>query len=131
MNLLKKENWWVWLILTLYSQGVSTIVLGAMTGVFTKKAWYANWKNWVIGLVCLIFPALIMAYIFLIQITCQTAAKLDVPGKEVYLSPYIWILCIIIPIFGWMLMFIMLIYLEIYTIVMLYRGAGEKYILKN
>ena len=128
MDLLKKENWWVWLIITILSNEVAVIILAALLKVFRKDAWYAKWQNWLIGALCLIFPVFIMFAIFMIQITCESAAKLDVPGKEIYLSPYIWIIGIIIPVIGWVLLGVLSLYLTIYTIVMLYRGAGEKYI---
>lgn len=66
--------------------------------------------------------------IFYIQILCQTSAKLEVPGHEFYLSPYIWILCLIIPFVGWVFLPVMLIYLNIANIIMLYRGKGEKFL---
>jgi len=128
MKLLKKENWWLWLLLTLFSGGSSVIVLGALLDCYDDKAWYANYKYWLIGFICFIFPVTIMISVFQIQMLCLTAAKLDIPGKEVYLSPYIWLLCIIIPIIGWILLIVMLLYLEIWTIVSLYKGNAEKYI---
>ena len=127
MKILKQENWWVWLLLLIFSSGASTLVLGALLDVFDKNAWYTKWYYWVIALICFIFPAFIMLYIFLIQILCLTACKLKVPGKEIYLTPYTWILCLIIPIIGWILLLVMLLYLQIWTIVMLYRGAGEDF----
>ena len=128
MKILKQENWWIWLILLIFSQGSSPFVLGALLDVYDKNAWYAKWYYWVIGLVCLIFPAIIMVYVFMIQIICQTAAKLNVPGKEIYLTPYTWILCLIVPVIGWILLIVMFIYLQIWTLVMLYRGEGNKYV---
>lgn len=128
MELLKKENWWIWFLLALFSGGSSTIVLGALLDCFNKKAWYANYKNWLIGFICLFFPFAIMVAVFNIQFLCLVAAKLEVPGKEVYLSPYIWILCIIIPIIGWIAFMVMILYLEIWILVSLYRGNGEVYI---
>lgn len=128
MNLLEKKYGWFWLLLTLTTGGASTIALAALTNAFDEKAWYMNWKYWVIALLCLIYPFAIMFGIFNIQMACEVAAKLDVPGKEIYLSPYVWILCIIIPIIGWIMLIVMLLYIEIWTIVSLYRGNGEKYI---
>ena len=90
MELLKKENWWIWLLLMIFGNGSATIVLAALLGLLKKDSWYANWKNWVIGLVTFIFPAIIMMYILMIQTTCQVAAKLGIKGYEYYLSPYIW-----------------------------------------
>ena len=37
----------------------------------------------------------------------ETAKKLNVPGDEIYMTPYSWILCIIIPIIGWILLLVM------------------------
>ena len=128
MNILKRENWWKWLLLTLLSNGTSTLVLGALLGVFDKNAWYAKWHYWVIGLVLFVFPAVIMYIVFNIEILCKTCAKLNVPGKEYYLSPYLWIAAIIVPFIGWIAMIGALVYLEIYTLVALYQGNGEKYI---
>lgn len=128
MKILKRENWWIWLLLMLFSQGSSSLVLGALLDVYNKDAWYAKWQYWVIGAVCFVFPAAIMLSVFMIQILCQTAAKLEIPGKEIYLSPYMWILGVIIPFIGWFLVAAGIIYLEIYTLIALYRGNAEKYI---
>lgn len=127
MNLLKKENWWIWLLLFLFSEGTSTIVLGAMLDVFDKKAWYAKWYIWLIGVI-LILPISFMIVIFNIQISCLVAAKLDVKGQEYYLSPYVWIILLIIPILGWIVFVGLILYLTIATLVKLHNGNGEKYI---
>lgn len=128
MDILKKENWWIWLLVELFSGGSGIIALAALLDCFDKDAWYANWKNWVIGAVCFIFPVFIMIIVFVIQMLCQVAARLDVPGKEIYLSPYIWILALIVPIFGWIFFYVTVLYLRIWNLVMLYKGSGEKYI---
>lgn len=128
MKILKKENWWVWLLLFLFSGGSSTIVLGALLDVFDKNAWYAKWYYWVIGLLCFIFPFSIMMAVFNITIASKAAAKLEVPGSEIYLSPYIWILCLIVPFIGWALFIVMLLYINVWPIVMLSKGNGEKHI---
>jgi len=39
MNILKKENWWIWLLLLLFSNGTSPLVLGALLNVYNKDAW--------------------------------------------------------------------------------------------
>lgn len=80
----------------------------------------------VLSLLSLILIVLIL--VFTIQILCKTSAKLNVQGKEIYLSPYIWLLCIIIPIIGWIVFIVLVLYLEIFNIVMLYKGEGEKFI---
>ena len=152
MKILKRENWWFWLFLQIVSQGSSLFVMGALLDVYDRKAWYAKWKNWFIPsviwfIICvlmfifgkininlfqiistIILPAMIMYFILDIQVMCQIAAKLNVPGKELYLSSYIWLICIIIPIIGWIMLAVMFIYLEVWPLVMLYYGEGEKYI---
>ena len=61
----------------------------------------------------------------------QVALKLNVPGKELYATPYTWIICVIVPVIGWILLIVMFIYLLVWTVVMLYKGEGEKYIENN
>lgn len=128
MNILKRDNWWIWLLLLFFSGGTSILVLGALLDVYDKEAWYAKWQYWVIGLILFIFPVFIMLTIFEIEILCKVAARLSVDGKEIYLSPYIWIILFIIPIFGLILLLVMFIYLNIMYIIELKRGSGEKYI---
>ena len=69
-----------------------------------------------------------MLSIFELTILCKTCAKLNVPGKEYYLSPYLWILAIIIPFIGWFAITIAIIYLTIASLVTLYNGNAEQYI---
>lgn len=128
MKILKKENWWIWLLLFFFSGGCSNTVLGALLDVFKNDAWYAKPRNWLLGLICFIFPLFIMIGIFIIQIMCMTNAKLSTPGKELYLSPYIWLACLIVPVIGWILFMVMFIYLSIWPMVMIHRGNAEKYI---
>lgn len=128
MDLLKRENWWIWLIIYLFGQGIGIFVLAALLNVYNKDAWYAKWPYWLAGALCCIFPAFIMLSIFCIQLTVQTAKKLEVPGQEIYGAVYIWILCLIVPILGWIALGVMQLYLNIYILVSLYRGNGEKYI---
>src|SRR5574344_532783 len=45
MKILKKENWWIWLLLFIFSSGTSTLVLGALLDVFDKEAWYIRWTK--------------------------------------------------------------------------------------
>ncbi len=128
MYILKRENWWIWLLLLLFSGGTSTIVLGALLNVYDKNAWYTNWFTWVIGLI-LIIPFPTMITVLNIDIISKTAYKLDVKGKEYYLSPYIWLILVIIPILGWICFIALLLYLNIAILVKLYKGNGEKYII--
>ena len=70
MKILKKENWWIWLLLTLFSSGSSTLVLGALLDVYRKNAWYRKWYYWVLG-IPFIFPLLIIVSIFYLEIMCD------------------------------------------------------------
>lgn len=128
MGLLKKENWFVCLLLNVITEGLFMLIPAYYLGCMKKDAWYRKWQYWFFGGVCLIFPAIIMFFIFLIQMTISVAEKLEVPGKEVYASPYVWILCIIIPVIGWALFLVLWIYIEVWPVVKLYQGAGEKYV---
>lgn len=128
MKILKQENWWIWLLLLFFSEGTSLFVLGALLDVYDKNAWYAKWQYWVIGILLFLMPAFIMFTVFTLEILCKVAGKLAVPGSEFYLSPYIWILLLIIPIFGWILFIVWVLYLQIMIIIRLYKGAAEQYI---
>lgn len=128
MNILKKENWWIWLLLLLFSGCSSPIVLGALLDVYDKKSWYSKWHYWILGIIFFLIPFFIMLIIFNIQILSLTAKKLDVKGKELYLSPYIWVLAAIIPIIGWIYIILLPLYLNIMVIINLKKGKGEKYI---
>ena len=103
-------------------------ILASYLDLYDKDAWYANKWYWIFGGLCLIFPAFIMLIVFAIQINCKVAKALDVPGSNLYYSPYIWILLMIIPVVGWVLFIVMGIYISIWPIVSLYKGYGEKYI---
>ncbi len=128
MGLLKKENWLVCLILSILSQGIFTFILAYFMKVYDKNAWYTKWQYWVFGTLCLIFPVFVMMLVFTVQITVKVASNLEVTGKSIYDNPYVWILCLIVPIVGWIMLLVMILYLELFTIVALYKGNGEKYI---
>ncbi len=130
MSFLKKENWPISLILTICLQNFYSFVLAYALKLYDKNAWYYKWYYWFLGTICLVFPSLIMLLVFSIQIMVLVADKLNVPGREIYAIPYTWILCIIIPVVGWVLLIVMIIYLLVWPVVMLYRGEGEKYIEK-
>ena len=125
MHLLKRENYWIWVLLLFFSSGSHNLVLGALLDVYDKKAWYAKPKNWILGFVCFIIPFFIMIMVFYIEILCKVNAKLKTPGSEIYLSPYIWLLYLVVPILGWIIFLVQLVYLSIWPIVMLHRGNGE------
>lgn len=127
MVFLKKENWVLSLIMTILTEGLFSIVLGYFLKVYHKGAWYTKWQYWVISVLFMFFPVFIVLTIFIIQTSCQVAAKLKVPGSEIYTSPYAWILCLVVPIIGWVLLFVMLVYVNIWPIIMIYRGEGDIY----
>lgn len=127
MKILKKQNWWIWLLLLFFSEGSSTLVLGALLDTYKKDAWYTKWYYWVIGLI-FVFPFCIMVAVLSIQILSLTAAKLNVSGKELYLSPFVWMILLIVPILGWVLFIVLYLYLEIDILIKLKNGEGEKYI---
>ena len=72
MKLLKRENWWAWLLLFFGSQGTSVFMLGALLDVYDKKYWYSKWYYWVIGTL-FFFPLIIMLIVFYIQILSKIA----------------------------------------------------------
>ena len=67
-------------------------------------------------------------YLTVSTINRYLKAKLDVKGHEYYLSPYVWIILLIIPVVGWIAFVALLLYLNIAILVNLYKGHGEKYI---
>lgn len=128
MNLLKKENWWMWLLLFVITGGSAFIFLGYLLGCFDKKAWYNKPKNWIMGLVILVLPFIVMMSIFTIEMTCKAAKKLDVSNSEIYLSPVILLLMLCIPIIGWVIFIATIIYLVVSILIKLKNGEAEKYI---
>ena len=128
MNLLKRENWWMWLISLIFTSGGSYLFLAYELGCYNKNAWYAKSKNWIIGALFLLIPFVFMGGIFLLEMTCKSAAKLGVKGSEIYLSPVIWLVMLCIPIIGWIAFLAMALYVLIFPLLELRNGAAEKYI---
>lgn len=127
MSLLKKENWIINTLLVILSCGAFTPVLGYLMGLFKKDAWYAKFKNWLLGIVLFIIPAFIMLIVFTIQMSAKIAASLNVKGSEIYNTPYTWIGLFIIPIVGWVLFIVMYIYLQVFILIKLKDGECEKF----
>ncbi len=128
MDLLKQKNWWIWLFILLLGNSFFGIILASMLDLYQEDAWYKKWYVWVLGVCLCFFPFIIMLTVFSVQSLSMVAKKLSVPGEEIYMSPYTWILCLIVPILGWTLLFIMVLYLNIWCLISLYRGNGEKFI---
>ena len=125
--LLRKNFLWV-LILNVLTLGFFTFYIGKKLKVYDKNAWYMKWYYWVLSFVFGIIPGLIMFLIFYIEVGNLVSEKLFVPLSEVYALPYSWLLCVIIPVIGWALFFVMIFYTHFWYILYLKRGYGEKYI---
>ncbi len=128
MTLLKRKFWWFWLLLNIITGSISNLFLGALLNVYEKGAWYTKWYYWVLGVIFGLFPALIMLIVLIIDVTIKIAEKLEVPGSEFYALPYPWIVSFIIPIVGWAVFVVMLVYINLWYAVKLLQGKGEKYI---
>ncbi len=128
MSLLKRENWFVNLLLLLMTQGFYGFALAHFLKQYKKDAWYHDYRYWVAAVLCFFFPVLLLGIIFMVQMLSSVAVKLNVPGKEIYGYPYAWILCLIVPIVGWTLLIVMWIYILVWTSVSLAHGEGEAYI---
>lgn len=119
MSILKKENWFIDLILMITTGGLFSFALAYSLDLYDKKAWYSNYKYWLFGFLCLIFPAMIMFLVFYVQMLVKVNVKLNTPGIELYSIPYFWIICLIIPLVGWVCMLSMLVYLIIWPSIMI------------
>ena len=128
MSIIKQKNWIISLIFMLTVPHIYILLLAYMLDLFDEKAWYFKWQYWFFGTVCLVFPAVIMFVIFEVQMLVKVAQKLNVPGGEIYNTPYSWIICIIVPVIGWILLSVMYIYLCIWTAIMIKNGESEKYV---
>ena len=126
--LLKKNYWWFWLILNIITGGISTLFLGKLLKVYEKDAWYTKWYYWALGIICLLYPAMVMLFVLIVYVTVKVCVKLEVPGTNLYALPYPWLLGIIIPFVGWAFFVLLLVYVNIAYAIRLLQGKGEKYI---
>lgn len=126
MSLLKSKNWFASLIITLCTGSLFSFLLAYMLKLYDKNAWYCKWQYWVFGALCLIFPVFIMLIVFNMQMLAKVSSKLEVPGEEIYNNPYFWIVCLIVPVIGWIICISFYIYLIFWIVVMLKKGKGEK-----
>ena len=124
--MLKKNKAIIWLLLSILTVNISVLFLGKLLNVYKKDAWYTKWYYWVLGLFFGIVPAIIMFFIFVLQTNIKVCEKLDVPGSNIYKYPYVWIGCIIVPVLGWTLFLVLVIYLYIMYIIRLFQGKGER-----
>ena len=128
MSLLKRENWFVYCIVTFFTSGLYTLALAYDLGLYEKGAWYTKWYNWVLGVLFFIYPAVLMFLILQIKLQIEVCKRLNVKGSSIYGYPYAWILCLIVPILGWAIFFFFLLHITYYPAVMIYKGEGEKLI---
>ena len=124
---LKRNKAIIWLLLSIITCNISVLFLGKKLKVYDKNAWYTRWYYWVLGIFFGIFPAIVMLFIFIVQTNIKVCGKLDVPGYELYRYPYVWIGCLIVPILGWTIFLVLLIYLYVMYLIRLFQGKGEKY----
>ena len=129
-EMLRRDKWWFWFILLIFGGSAVLALIYALVieNVLDKDAWYAKWYYWLIGVLCCFLPAIIMFVVFQFQLLTKVCEKLEVPGSEIYTSPYTWMLCLIVPVLGWILLGVMILYLEIFSIAAIYQGKGEKFI---
>ena len=128
MDFLKKNNWWLCLLINIITCGLFYIILAKFMNLYDKDAWYMNKWYWILGGLCLVFPIIIMLFIFSIQMTAKVAANLEVSGSKIYNIPYTWIIFVIIPVVGWTLFIVMWLYIIILPNIKLAKGYGEKFI---
>lgn len=131
MSLLKKENWFIYCIVTFFTSGIYTLALAHDLGLYEKGAWYTKWYYWVIGALFLIYPAIVMFLVLQIKMQIEVCKRLNVKGSSIYGYPYAWILCLIVPILGWSIFLVMLLHITYYPAVMIYKGEGEKLLKKE
>ena len=127
--MLKRRYAIIWFLLSIITLNISVLFLGKKLKLYKEDGWYTKWYYWVLGTVFGIIPAIVMLYILVIQINVKVCIKFNVAGKEIYGLPYVWIGSLIIPIIGWTLFLVLLIYIYIMYIFSLLIGKGKKYIL--
>lgn len=125
MDLLNKKNWIVYFILFCATGGLINIFIAWKLGLLKENAWYKNSKYWIIGFIALIFPVFIMLAVLNLQMIIKIAYKLRVPGDYLYTSIYYWIICLMVPVVGWILFAVMLIYIIVWTNINILRKMGE------
>lgn len=148
MDFLKRNNWWLCLIISLLTFGLFYIFLAKFMKLYDKDAWYMNKWYWIIGgfflmstvvimaiaenklyeIIAAPFTLLFMLLIFSIQMNCKVASELKVSGSKIYNTPYTWIGCVIIPVVGWVILLVMWLYVIVLPNIKLADGYGEKYI---
>lgn len=112
METLKRKNFWIYVVLNVVTLGFFTFYIAHKLDLYEDDAWYCHWYYWVLGFLFGIFPGLIMLLVFSIKIGCLVSAKLKVPGDDIYLLPYPWIVSLVVPVLGWTLFIILYFYVH-------------------
>lgn len=125
MKLLKKNNFWIYLILNVITCGIFNLYIARKLNLKKDDEWYSKWQYWFFGTVCLIFPVFLMFIVYVVQMNCKVCNKLKVSGSNIYNTPYSWILFIIIPIVGWALLITMYLYVIIMPSIKVLQGSEK------
>lgn len=121
--MLKKENWFIYFIMMIFTFGGYIVIPASQLKLFQKDKWYSNYKYWLFGSLSLVFPVFIMLVILIIEMTVEVALKLKVDGSNIYGNPYVWIGLLIVPVVGWVLFLVMYIYLHFYIVINIKKGV--------
>ena len=122
MKLLKKNNFWIYLILSVVTFGIINIFVAKELKLKKEDEWYSKWQYWFFGTCCLLFPVFIMFVVYVVQMTCKVCNKLKVAGSNIYNTPYSWILFMIVPVIGWILLIVMYLYVIIMPSIKVLQG---------
>lgn len=106
-----KKNIVVSLLMMIFIPIIPLIAISSEMGLLEEEAWYEKWYYWFFAAVCFLLPVIILFIIFLIEQLVKIANKLKIAGTDLYISPYFWILCVIVPLVGWILLLVTYIYL--------------------
>lgn len=123
--MLKKENWFIYFIMMIFTFGGYIIIPASQLRLFQKDKWYSNYKYWLFGALALFLPVFIMLVVLVIEMTVEVALKLKVDGSDIYGNPYVWISLLIVPVVGWVLFLVMYIYLHFYIVINIKKGVLE------
>lgn len=126
MGLLKKENWFINLMMAIFTLGGYIVIPAYLLKLYEKDKWYANPKYWICGAIMLLFPVVLMLVVLALQMTVRVASYGKIEGENIYGNVYVWITLLAIPVVGWILLIVMYIYLQFFIILKIKEGAFEK-----
>ena len=106
-----KKNIIISLLMMIFIPIIPVIAISSEMNLLDKDAWYYKWQYWFFATVCFLLPVIVLVIIFLIEQLVKIASKLKIAGSDLYITPYFWILCVVIPVIGWILLLVTYIYL--------------------